>query len=308
MRRNGTHRPGSGPPVDFDALAAFVRVAAHGGFGPASRATRQPKATLSRHVRKLEQSLGVRLIERGPRTFRLTEEGAALHARTEGLITELEEAGRIVRGGLDRPRGRLRVSSPVLLAHVAMGRIAASFAARYPDVQLEVHAEDRIVDLVAEGYDLAIRINPRPEVNLVGRCFLRDRTLVVAPPSLPRPPPGSEPEPARSIPAVMLAGWPEAPVWTASDHGQQTTLHPRPVLRLSSLLMIRDAVRAGAGAAMLPHPLVAEDFASGRLVSWGTATDREVEVWVLHTSRRLASPKVAAFVQFLCDAFPERKL
>ena len=171
--------------MDFDGLAAFNRVAAHGGFGPASRATKQ-KTTLSRQVRDLEEALGVRLIERGPRTFRLTSEGAALHARTDGLLIELAEAARIVAGGLSRPGGRLRVSVPVLLGHVAMGRIAAGFAARYPDVHLEVFAEDRVVDLVAEGYDLVIRVDPRPEHNLVGRCVIRDQTLVVAPPTFSR--------------------------------------------------------------------------------------------------------------------------
>ena len=87
--------------MDLDALATFNRVAAHGGFGPASRATGQPKATLSRHVRDLEDSLGVRLIERGPRTFRLTTEGEALHARTGVLLVELNEALRIVAGGVE---------------------------------------------------------------------------------------------------------------------------------------------------------------------------------------------------------------
>ena len=294
--------------MNFDALAAFNRVAAHGGFGPASRATKQPKATLSRHVRDIEQALGVRLIERGPRTFRLTAEGAALHARADGLLIELEEATQIVAGGLSRPGGRLRVSVPVLLGHVAMGRIAAEFAVTYPDVQLEVFAEDRVVDLVSEGYDVVVRIEPRPEHNLVGRCILRDQTLIVAPPSFPRPPTGNDAGPHRSVPAVLLAGHPELPAWLAFDQGQQSTIHPDARMRLSSLIMVRDAVRAGAGAAMLPKSLVAEDLANRRLASWGTAAGQSVEVWVLHTSRRLVSPKVAAFVQFLCDAFPKGTL
>ena len=294
--------------MDLDALASFNRVAAHGGFRPASRATGQPKATLSRHVRELEVSLGLRLIERGPRTFRLTTEGEALYARTGVLLVELDEAARIVAGGLARPAGRLRVSVPVLLGQVVMGRIAAEFAARYSDVQLEIFAEDRIVDLVAEGYDMVIRVDPRPEHNLVGRCLYRDQTLLVAPPSFPRPPLGEDVGPHRSVPAVLFAGWPELPVWLAFDQGRQLAIHPEPLLRLSSLIMMRDAVRAGAGAALLPEGLVADDLSTQRLVSWGVAAGRSVEVWVLHTSRRLVSPKVAAFAQFLCDAFSTRTL
>lgn len=292
--------------MDLTALASFNRVATHGGFGTASRATGQPKATLSRHVRELEESLGVRLVERGPRLLRLTEEGAALHARTEGLLGEIDEAARaIAGGGLVRPRGRLRVSAPVLLAHVAMGRIAADFAACYPDVQLEVSAEDRVVDLVTEGYDAVLRVDPRPGHGLVGRCFLRDQKLVVAPKALARPRITHGAEPHTAVAAVMLAGGPETSTWLASDQGQAVVIHPKPVLRLSSLLMVRDAVRAGAGAALLPRSIVAEDLAAGRLVSWGKASEQSVEVWVLHTSRRLVSPKVTAFVQFVCNAFPE---
>lgn len=247
----------------------------------------------------------MRLIERGPRSLRLTEEGAALHARTDGLLGEIMEAGRTVGGGLARPRGRLRVSTTMSFAHVAMGRIGAGFVARYPEVQLEVLAEDRYVDLVGEGYDVVIRIDPRPEHDLVGYCFLRDQMLVVAPASLARPAIGSDADAPSSIPAVMLASAPDARVWHASCDGHGLKLCPKPVLRLSSPLMVRDAVRAGAGAALLPRSMVAQDLAAKRLVSWGAASDRSVEVWVMHTSRRLVSPKVAAFVQFIRDAFRE---
>lgn len=291
--------------MDLSALSAFNCVATHGGFGQASRATGRSKATLSRHVRELEESLGVRLVERGLQTLRLTEEGAALHARTDGLLGEIKEAGQAVEGGLASPRGRLRVSTTAAFAHFAMGRIAAGFAARYPDVQLEVVGEDRFVDLVAEGYDAVVRIDPRPEHGLVGHCFLRDQMLVVVPAPLARLPAEGGADQPVPVPAVVLAGTPDAPVWRAFHPGGVLTVHPRPVLRLSSPLMVRDAVRAGAGAGLLPCSMVAEDIAAGRLVSWGASSERSVEVWVLHTSRRLASPKVAAFVQFMRAVFSE---
>lgn len=290
--------------MEFAALVSFNRVAAHGGFGPASRATGQAKATLSRHVRELEESLGVRLVERGARTLRLTEEGAALPARTKGLLTEVEEAAQDIAAGSAHPRGRLRGSAPVLFAHVAMARIAAGFAARHPEVQLEVLADDRNVDLVAEGFDAVIRVNPRPEQELVGRCFLRDRHIVAAPTSLPLPDPRADGTPNGSTPAVVLSGVSDKPAWRVAHDGRSMVVHPRPVLRFSSFLMVRDAVRAGAGAAILPVSLVADDLAAGRLVCWGAASDKDVELWVLHTSRRLVSPKVDAFVNFLCAAFP----
>lgn len=292
--------------MDLLALADFNLVATHGGFGRASRASGRPKATLSRRVTELEESLGVRLFERGSRTLRLTEEGGALHTRTERLLNEITEAGEAVSEGRARPRGQLRVSTPLLFAHVAMGRIAAGFARTYPEVRLEVMAEDRFVDLVEEGFDLVIRVNPRPDETLVGRCFLRDELLVIAPPSHALPDGGTDA--GATVPAVVLTSAPQAAVWRVSIGDRAMTLLPDPVLRLSSLVMVRDAVRAGAGTALLPRSMVAEDLASGRLVSWGTAIDRPIGVWVLHSSRRLASSKITAFTAFLAAAFPDASL
>ncbi|MCP1849175.1 DNA-binding transcriptional LysR family regulator [Bradyrhizobium sp. USDA 4518] len=126
--------------MDLQALADFNLVAAHGGLGRASRASGRAKATLSRRVAELEQSLGVRLIERGSQSLRRTDEGRALHERTSGPLSDIAEAGEAVVLGASTPRGRLRVSAPVLLAHVAFGRIGARFAHAYPDVQLEIVA------------------------------------------------------------------------------------------------------------------------------------------------------------------------
>ena len=291
--------------MDLLALADFHQVAVHGGIGRASRATGRPKTTLSRRVRELEDSLGVRLIERDQRAFRLTEEGMALNLRTEGALAEIEEAAQAITGGFSHPRGRLRVSAPVLFADVFMGRIAADFAARYPEVELEVSADDRMIDPVANGVDLVVRVNPLAKGDLVGRCILRVETLVVAPRSLDRP--ARRGGAGEEVPAVLLTALPPLPVWRVAESGRQMTIRPRPVLRLSSFSMVRDAVRAGAGAAMLPRLLVAEDLAAGRLVSWGVVPDRTVELWAMHTSRRLVSPKVAAFLKALCDAFPDRE-
>lgn len=292
--------------MDLRALADFNLVAMHGGFGRASRASGQPKATLSRHIGELEESLGLRLVERGSRSLRLTEEGAALHARTEGLLREIAEAGETIGAGLGRPRGRLRVSAPVLFAHIALGRIAAEFAAAYPQVRLEITAEDRFVDPVEEGYDVVIRINPAPDDRLVGRCFLHDETLVVAPPSMARP--SAAPGHAPSVPAVVLNTAPPGVTWRIRGDAGTEELVPDPLLRLSSLFMVRDAVLANAGAAMLPRSLIAGDLAAGRLSSWGVVEDRPVSAWALHVSRRLASSRVTAFIGALVAAFPDKRL
>ena len=292
--------------MDLQALSDFNLVAAHGGFGRASRISGLPKATLSRRISKLEQSLRVRLIERGSRSLRLTDEGRALHERTDGLLSEIAEAAEAAALGASTPRGRLRVSADIVLAHVVLGRIGARFALAYPEDQLEIVAEDRVVDLVEEAYDLVIRINPSPDERLVGRCFLNDERVIVATPDVPKPCPTTEGEDL-IVKSVLLGTRPAPAVWRMRSAAEKDiVLKPEPVLRLSSLLLVRDAVLAGAGAALLPKILVVDDIATGRLACWGTHAGPPVEIWALQSSRRLVSAKVRAFLDVVERAFPER--
>lgn len=278
--------------MDLLALADFNLVARHGGFGRAGREAGRPKATLSRRVAELEASLDLRLFERG-RTLKLTEEGRALYARTGALLAELDEAAAAIASGGETPRGRLRISAPLLFSQTAMGRLAAEFARKFPAVRLEVTTDDRQVDMVEEGYDLVIRVNPAPDESLVGRAFLRDRLVVVARPDLTRPADGA---PVRAV----VRGAADDETWMAGA----TQLAIEPVLRLSSLVMVRDAVRAGVGVAQLPISLVGHDLDRGRLVSWGEVAGSEISLWALYPSRRLLSARVSAFLDHLKAAFP----
>ncbi len=286
--------------MDLTSLADFNAVALHGGFGPASRALDRPKATLSRRVAELEEDLGVRLIERGARRLRLTEEGLALHERTRGLMTEIQEAGEAVASRAPVPRGRLRISAPVVFAHVALCQIAARFALAYPQVELEVIAEDRVADPVEDGYDLVIRIDPPHDEQLVGRRILGDERLVVASPTMSIPSmPASEADELQ-VPAVMSIAAPSGVLWNMqTEGGGVRVIKPVPVLRMSSLLMVREAVLQGAGAALLPRLLVEQDVRTGRLVCWGAEAGSPVEIWALYSSRRLLSAKVRAFMDML---------
>lgn len=284
--------------MDLLALVDFNLVARHGGFGRAARASGRPKATLSRRVAELEASLGLRLCERGARTLRLTQEGRALHERTASLLGEIDQAASEIASGGVRPRGSLRISAPLLFSQVAMGRLAAGFALRYPEVRLEVSAEDRGVDLVEEGYDLAIRVDPAPDASLVGRIFLRDHMVVVASPGLARPVDGA------AAPAVVRAGGDRAVAWDVTTATGRERIAVTPVLVLSSLMMVRDAARMGVGAARLPVSLVSRDLAAGALVQWGALDAPEIALWALYPSRRLLSARVSAFLAHLREAFP----
>lgn len=178
---------------------------------------------------------------------------------------------------------------------------------RHPAVQFELVASDRFIDLVEDGFDVVIRANPHPASELIGHCFARDTLLIVASPSL-RMPEATAPEAPPQIPAVAMTKFADIAVWDFEANGQPCHLTPDYHLRLSSLMMTHAAVRAGAGAALLPRSLTCDDIAAGRLVQWGTFPGRPVELWVLHNSRRLVSPKVSAFVQFLVASFPEQRL
>ena len=284
--------------MDLLALADFNLVAQHGGFGRAARAAGRPKATLSRRVAELEASLALRLFERGARILKLTEEGRALHERTKVLLTELSETAAAIATGGDRPRGRLRISAPVLFSQSAMAKLAVGFALKHPEVRLEVTTEDRAVDMVEEGYDLVIRVNPDPDESLVGRIFLRDRLVVVAAPSMVRPTGDA------AAPAVIRGPMEGSMSWNMKSPAGRSSVTAEPVLSLPSLMMVRDAVRAGAGAGRLPLSLVSRDLAAGRLVLWGDLDRPEIALWTLYPSRRLLSARVSAFLDHLKEAFP----
>ncbi|CDX46643.1 Transcriptional regulator [Mesorhizobium sp. ORS 3359] len=285
--------------VDLLALADFNLVARHGGFGKASRAAGRPKATLSRRVADLEASLDLRLFERGSRTLKLTEEGRALFERTGFLLTELDETAKAIASGGRSPRGRLRISAPLLFSQTAVGKLAAGFVLKYPEFRLEITTEDRAVDMIEEAYDLVIRVNPEPDATLVGRVFLRDRLVVVASPRLTLPARGG------LVPAISRGSLNESEAWQVTTSSGKSTINAKPVLGLASFVMVRDAVRMGLGAARLPLSLASGDLAAGTLVHWGDVSGPETTLWALYPSRRLLSPRVSAFLDYLKEAFPQ---
>ncbi|GHA21912.1 LysR family transcriptional regulator [Devosia pacifica] len=284
--------------MDLLALADFNLVARHGGFGRAARAAGRPKATLSRRVSELEAGLSVRLFERGARTLKLTEEGRALFERTGQLLIELDEAATSIAFGGASPRGRLRISAPLLFSQTAMGKLAAEFGMKYPEVHLEV-TTDREVDMIEEAYDLVIRVNPQPNEALVGRAFLRDRLVVVAGPALIRP------ADKVAVPAVVRGLTDRATEWKIKTSNGNGVMTVEPVLQLSSMIMVRDAVLTGIGAARLPISLVSHDLAAGRLVHWGDVDAPDIALWTLYPSRRLLSARVSAFLEHLKQSFPK---
>lgn len=284
--------------MNLDDLSDFLLVATREGFAQASRASGRPKASSSRKVMELETALGVRLFERGARAVRLTEEGALLLERTSGPMREIAETAGVLREGRTQPHGLLRVNAPTLFGQIMMGRLAAQFTKACPDVKLAITLEDRQVDLVHEGHDVVIRVNPSPGSDLVGRCFARDQVLIVSTPDLKKRFSRSGIRSTRPLPVITRTSSTSSGTWKIAGTATRA-VHVQTALQLPLLTLIRDAALTGLGAARLPRLLVAEDLAAGRLVSWGAATDQPSELWALHTSRRLPSAKVKAFMSFL---------
>ena len=153
--------------ADLDYLTAFVAVVREGGFRGAARVTGTSASRLSEALRKLEAKLGVRLLHRTTRNVAPTEAGARLLERLRPALAEIESALDVVNGFRDRPAGRLRLNVPVNVARVVLPHIVPPFLAAYPDICLEVIAEDRFIDLVAEGCDAGIRYEERLEQDMI---------------------------------------------------------------------------------------------------------------------------------------------
>ena len=277
------------------ALEIFAAVMREGSFSAAGRHLGLTPSAVARAIDRIEARLGVRLLLRSTRALTPTAEGQAYLQTARRILADLNDAEQQIadRGA---PRGRLRISAPLLFSQTAMGRLAAEFIRRYPDVRLEVTTDDRMVDMIEEGYDLVIRVNPAPDDTLVGRPFLHDRLVVVAGPGMVRLAAGI-------MPAVVRGNDPERS-WTVDTTDDPIEIAVNPVLRLSSLIMIRDAVRTGVGVAKLPLSLVSEDIDCGRLVPWGNVAKSEIALWALYPTRRLLNARVSAFLEFLRNSFP----
>ena len=170
--------------VDFDRVATFVSVVDAGGISAASRRLGVPKSTVSRHVSALEETLGVRLLQRTSRRLVPTEEGQIYYDRVALAVRTLEDASASMGAYQDAPRGLLRVTAPMRLAQTLLPDIVVEFASRYPEVQVEVDASDRLVDLVAEGFDVALRAGgPLEDSSLVARVLQRSSLRLCASPA-----------------------------------------------------------------------------------------------------------------------------
>jgi DNA-binding transcriptional LysR family regulator len=291
--------------MDLNALQDFVLVVSHGGFAAAARAHGTPKSSLSRRVRALEETLGVRLLDRSSRQFRVTGEGSDLFEQAAPTLSGLEdvEHALLSKGG-GEPTGTLRIAAPTLFGHFFLGQLAARYYARYPKVQLEIVVGDRTFDVLGEGFDAAIRVNSPDASELVRRRFASCRMQLVAAPAVAARAGKLSSREVNELPTVFFDNFPVAPPWVFLDGHRKIKVAPRSIMRLSTLTMVRDAVLAGAGFSMLPDTLVGDDLANGSLVHVGDLDGIAVDLSIVHPSRRLVSRRLRTFIDMLVETFP----
>jgi DNA-binding transcriptional LysR family regulator len=285
--------------MDLNELLVFAKVVQAGSFTAAAAALRMPKSTVSRKVSELEERVGAQLLQRTTRKLRLTEVGRAYFERCARVVAEAEQAEEVVTRMQSAPHGLLRVTAP--LNFPLLGPLAAGFLARYPEVQLEMLCSDRRVDLVAEGFDVAVRAGTLTDSTLIARKLGSLQRVAVAAPAYveargaPRKPADLE-----RHDCLVFSGGRETNLWALQSGGRAVTVAVRARMVVNDFDMLHAAALAGAGVTMLSAHTCADDLATGRLQrilpGWNSPG---TPLHAVYPGSRHLSPKVGAFVDFL---------
>ncbi|MGA9332851.1 MAG: LysR substrate-binding domain-containing protein [Rudaea sp.] len=298
---------------DLNDLYFFAAVVDHGGFSAAGRALGIPKSRLSKRVAQLEERLGVRLLQRTTRRFVVTQPGERFYTHCRAVLVEARAAQEAVDELRAEPRGIVRISCPISLTQTVLAHLLPEFLAAFPKVQVRLSSTNRRVDLLGEGYDVAIRVREKLDTDgsLVVRTFGLSRAVVVANPDLldrvGRP---QRPQDIARIPALSMMEHDRAQVWELSDaQGQRVAVEIQPRVICGDFNLLLECARRGGGVAMLPEFVCAPAIASGELEivlpAWN-APDGTMHF--IYPSRRGMLPAVRALVDFLCDRLAETTL
>jgi DNA-binding transcriptional LysR family regulator len=298
---------------DLDAMATFVAVVRSGHFAAASKSLGLPKSTVSQRVARLEATLGVRLLERTTRVLRPTNAGAAYYERCARILSEVAEANAAVKDLGTSPRGILRVATSHLLGQSVLAAVAATFSQQYPEVEVEVVASDRRVNLLEEGFDVAIVLSTsETDSTMISRVLSGGQTWCCAAPSyLSERSTPSAPGDLSAHDCIIrdraADGFARGAIWTFERRDDVQRIEVRGRLRLNSIMMAHAAVLAGAGIATIPSFICAKDVLNGRLVrilsDW--VVDRK-DIRIVYPSNRHLSPRVRLFVDALVMEYSTR--
>jgi DNA-binding transcriptional LysR family regulator len=292
----------------LQAIRVFRRTVEQGSFAEAARRMGLSPAAVSKNIRELEAHLRVRLLNRTTRRMSLTEAGERYFEQIARVLDDLAEADSSL-GPLQRmPSGLLRVSAPMAFTLTRLSNAIVGFLDRHPDLTLDLKLEDRRVDLVKEGIDLAIRGSDRLEdSSLIARKLMTLRHVVCASPDyFARAGRPHEPEDLHSHDCVQFTLSGHTQEWSFTREGRTVRVAIGGRYKVTTSLAVRDALLAGFGLSLIPRIYVEKDIADGRLTTalddW---TPVETSIYVIYPSRQYVLPKVRAFVDFLIDEMQE---
>lgn len=293
---------------DLNELYYFAQAVSYGGFAPAGRAMGMPKSKLSRRVAQLEERLGVRLIQRSTRQFTVTEAGKAYYEHCKAMLEEAQAAQDAIEVARAEPRGTLRVSCPIGLLHAHMGAILAEFMAMYPRITIHLEATNRVIDPIAEGLDVAIRVRPPPEASsgLVLRVLSRrSQSLLASPGLLAHYGVPGHPDDLAALPTLGWGSPQSEQVWSMKGpQGEAVVLRHTPRYITTDVVALRHAAIAGVGVGLLPLIFMKEALENGQLVKvlpqWGF--ERDV-IHAMFPSRRGLLPSVRLFLDHVAARY-----
>jgi len=253
---------------DFEAWAMFAAVAEYGSFGHAAKALGVSTPTVSKAVARLERSMGTMLFNRTSRRIALTDTGAGLAERASRLLSDAVETEECAREEVGAPRGTVRLAVPMSFGLAEVGPIIADFLAAHREITVDLHLSDAHVDLVGEGYDVALRIAALPDSSLRARKLRDVERLIVASPSWIAA--HGNPVHPSEIPAAELFGYsnqpPRSPVVLQHPDGREATIMSEGRLRTNNGDVALASVEAGLGVSLAPDFIVRAALAQGRLV------------------------------------------
>ncbi len=294
--------------LDLNDMAIFAKVVDRGGFSAAGRALGLPKSNISRHLSRLENRLGVRLLERTTRMVRVTEIGDIYYRHCKRILDEVELAEQSVSRLLEKPRGHLRISASVTTGQHLLGPLTAAFMARHPEVRVELCLTNRKVDVIEEGLDLAIRIGRLEDSSLIAkRLGASGFRLCASPGYLAARNTPASPDGLVEHDCLIMPDLKTSSQWRLVGPSGTRTVSIKPRAIVNDFTTLRQIVLDGGGIAILPTYMCAELERDGQIVrvlpEWSLPA---VEFHALYPSHRGATPKVRAFLEFISERLGER--
>jgi DNA-binding transcriptional LysR family regulator len=292
---------------DLNDMLFFAEVVDSGGFAPAGRRLGVPKSKLSRRIAELEARVGVRLLQRTTRKVSLTEAGEIYHRHCVAMREQAEAADEAVARVQSEPRGTVRVTCPVTLAQTTIGPILPRFLAAHPQVRVEMQVTNRVIDLVQEGVDVALRVRSNPDDSgslVVKNLGATLGVLVGSPQLLQRFGEPKVPDDLRNLPTLAMSAVDGRATWhLVGPRGEEFELQHRPVCTADDLLVLKLAALHPLGMTVLPDYMCTQELRQGLLVpvlaGWSPPAARVLAVF---PSRRGMVPAVRRFLDFLGES------